>query len=159
MRIALQHRHHHVTRQQARPSAFRKRDIDERHDRSAQIENAHQKCRRKRNARQRRPVDDFFHFEHRKAKSLAACAEYAVLTLQQAYFVLLAVSVATIKFVGRGRKCLVLAHANFFTAPISCSGVNGLTTYPLAPCCSPQYLSLGEFFELTRITGIAPKTW
>src|SRR5258707_694846 len=45
-------------------------------------------------------------------------------------------------------------HANRRTARSRSSRVKGFVTYPSAPCCWPQYLSLAESFEVTRITGI-----
>src|SRR5215472_12961580 len=45
-------------------------------------------------------------------------------------------------------------YTNLCTAPSSSAGVNGLITYPSAPCCFAQNLSLSVFFELTITTGI-----
>src|SRR6266404_603155 len=45
-------------------------------------------------------------------------------------------------------------YANRRTARSRSSRVNGFVTYPSAPCCWPQYLSLAVSFEVTRITGI-----
>ena len=151
-------RHNHVPRQKARPPAFRKRDIHQRHDRPAQIENPHQKCRRKRNVRQFRPVHDFFHFQHRKAKSLPPGAKHAVLASRAGALRLARHSRRhQIPAALLSRAAVVEAHANFFTALNQFSGRERLAHVPFAPCCSPQYLSLAEFFELTRITGIAAK--
>src|SRR5437667_10298833 len=46
------------------------------------------------------------------------------------------------------------SHANRRTARSRSSRVKGFVTYPSAPCCWPQYLSLAVSFEVTRITGI-----
>src|SRR5713226_947805 len=46
------------------------------------------------------------------------------------------------------------SHANRRIARSRSSRVKGLVTYPSAPCCSPQYLSLAVSFEVTRITGM-----
>src|SRR6266850_112481 len=46
------------------------------------------------------------------------------------------------------------SHANRLTARSRSSRVKGFVTYPSAPCCWPQYLSLAVSFEVTRITGI-----
>src|SRR5215470_2380732 len=46
------------------------------------------------------------------------------------------------------------SQAKRLTARNSSSRVNGFVTYPSAPCCSPQYLSLAESLLVTRITGI-----
>src|SRR5260370_7175826 len=46
------------------------------------------------------------------------------------------------------------AHANRRTARSRSSRVKGFVTYPSAPCCCPQYLSLAVSLEVTRITGI-----
>src|SRR5207302_9973936 len=47
-----------------------------------------------------------------------------------------------------------IAYANRRTARSNSSRVNGLVTYPSAPCCSPQNLSLREDLEVTIITGM-----
>src|SRR5260370_26785332 len=46
------------------------------------------------------------------------------------------------------------SHANRRTARSKSSRVKGFVTYPSAPCCWPQYLSLTESLEVTIITGI-----
>src|SRR5216684_753859 len=46
------------------------------------------------------------------------------------------------------------SHANRRTARSRSSRVKGFVTYPSAPCCCPQNLSLAVSFEVTRITGI-----
>src|SRR5438876_12435822 len=45
------------------------------------------------------------------------------------------------------------------TAPSNSSDVNGFTTYPSAPCCWAQNLSLCELLELTSTTGMRPNSW
>src|SRR5437868_2480544 len=45
-------------------------------------------------------------------------------------------------------------YTNLCIAPSSSAAVNGLITYPSAPCCLAQNLSLSVFFELTFTTGL-----
>src|SRR6266699_2109546 len=51
-------------------------------------------------------------------------------------------------------RLLRISHANRRTARRRSSLVKGFVTYPSAPCCWPQNLSLAESFEVTIITGI-----
>src|SRR5271163_2598701 len=120
-----------MLRQKAGAAAFGEGDINERNDGAAQIEHSHEERRSKRNARDDRPVHHLFHFENRKAKTFAAGAENAVLTLGEA---LLGKNFAfeecaAIEFSGKRRIVAFKGHqANLFTALSNSSGVKGLVT-------------------------------
>ena len=79
-------RHHHVLGHKVGAPAFSECDIDDRNDRAAQVEDAHEERWRQRHAGQRRPLDDFFYIQHREAEAFAAGTKYAVLPLRQTLF-------------------------------------------------------------------------
>src|ERR1700722_231421 len=85
-RITGQGSDNDVLRQQPRTTAFGQCDIDERHDRAAQIENPKQIRGRERHLRQQRPVEHFLDVEHRQAESFATAAEHAKLRFGRALF-------------------------------------------------------------------------
>src|SRR4029077_9059488 len=107
----------------------------------AEIEDAHQERGREWNPRHNRPIHHFFHLQHRKAKSLAASTKNAELPLRQPLFKsgFALEEFATLEINRPGRVFLLVCHqASLFTSSSNSSGVNGFTTYPFAPCCSPQ---------------------
>src|SRR6266446_3551684 len=86
MVLAAQGSDHHVLGQQSRPTAFRNRNVYQRHDGAAQIEYSDQECRAKRELCQQRPFQHFLDVQNRQAESLAPAAEYAVLRLRGTLF-------------------------------------------------------------------------
>src|SRR6266571_2185795 len=138
MALAAQRSDHHMLWQQSWPASFRDGDVNQWHDGAAQIENSHQVCRSKRQLCQQRPLQHFLDVQNRQAEPFAPAAEDArdgSLRSWPFHFL-------------RG------SHANRRTARSKSSRVKGLVTYPSAPCCWPQYLSLTESLEVTMITGI-----
>src|ERR1700690_732639 len=79
MSISAQRCHHNMLRQQSRPAAFCQRNVNQRDDRSPQIENAQNMRRRKRQLRHQRPFQNLFHIQHRETESFTAASEHAVL--------------------------------------------------------------------------------
>src|SRR5579859_1788753 len=151
---------HHMLRQQTRAAAFRHGDVDQRHDRAAQIKYADNVRGRERQLRRIRPFQNFLDVQHRQAKAFASAAENAVLRFRRAIFER-AERFEQLGGIGVGRKRRKLefvvhriSQAKRRTARSNSSRVNGLVTYPSAPCCSPQYLSLAESLLVTKITGI-----
>src|ERR1700674_2150143 len=86
MTLATPRRHDHVLRQQPRPASLRHRDVNQRHDGAAQIEYSHQVRRTQRHLRHQRPVQHFFHIQHRQTESFPSAAEYAVLRFRRTLF-------------------------------------------------------------------------
>src|ERR1700688_3167983 len=167
MTVGRQRRHHNMSRQQSRPPPFGHGNVDQRHDGAAQIKNTHQVGRAQRHFGQNRPIQYFLNVQNRKAQTFAPAAKHAVLRLRPALLHRTErFQQAASAFVRRKRfkvekrihRALVSlrknCHANRRTALNSSSDVKGLVTYPSAPCCSPQNLSLAVSREVTRMTGI-----
>src|SRR5574341_1898859 len=158
LRVAAQTGDHNVPRRQVGATSFGEGDVHHRHDGAAQVEDAHQEGRAQRQARDRPPLHHLFHVQHPQAKALAPGAEDAVLALRQPLFGLRDARAFLLR---RNRFELGFfrhGYKNFCTVPSNSSRVKGLTTYPSAPCCSAQNLSLCEFFEVTRTTGMLPNS-
>src|SRR5882672_9213693 len=146
--------------QQSRPASFRHGDVNQRDNRAAQVEHADKIRRRERQLRRVRPLQNFFDIQHWQAKPFASAAENAVLRFRSA-LLQRAEGFQHLRRIGVGRKRGQLefvvhriSQAKRRTARSSSSRVNGFVTYPSAPCCSPQYLSLAESLLVTKITGI-----
>src|SRR6266403_2982859 len=165
MVLGAQGSDYYVLGQQSRPAAFRNGNVDQRHDGPAQIKYSDQERRSKRQLCQQRPVQNFLDVQNGKAESLAPAAENAILRLRRPLFdgPKSFEQIAGIGVRGKGLEMEVFAHRLFFslethanrrTARSRSSRVKGFVTYPSAPCCWPQYLSLAVSFEVTRITGI-----
>src|SRR5271166_3100671 len=73
-----------MLREQPRPAAFRQRDINQRHNGTAQIENSQHIAGRERYFRHQRPFQNLFHIENREAETLASAAKNAVLRFRPA---------------------------------------------------------------------------
>ncbi len=71
--------------QQSRPSSFRHGNIDQRHNRATKVENAQHVSRGERQLRHQRPLQNFFHIQHREAEPFAPAAEYAVLRFRRTF--------------------------------------------------------------------------
>src|SRR5271156_1042308 len=84
--FASQRSNHHVLGQQSRAAAFRNRDVNQRHNGSAQIENAREVRRTERQLCQQWPVQDFLDIQHRQTKAFAPAAENDVLRLRRTLF-------------------------------------------------------------------------
>src|SRR5437016_9821566 len=74
---------HHMLWQQPRAPAFCNRDINQRHDRSPQVENSHKVRWAQRNSCDQRPVQDLLHIQNRQTKSFAPASENAVLRFRR----------------------------------------------------------------------------
>src|SRR6266852_544646 len=166
MVLAAQGSDHHVLRQQSGSAAFRNRNVYQRHDGAAQIEYSDQVCRAKGELCQQRPIQHFLDIQNRQAEPLPSAAENTILRLRRPLFnrPKCFEQIAGGGVCGKGFEMEIFAHRLFFlrrnshanrrTARSRSSRVKGFVTYPSAPCCWPQYLSLAESFEVTRITGI-----
>src|SRR5690348_6403498 len=163
MPLSAERCHHYVLRQQPRTPSFGHRDVDQRHNRATQIEDPLHISRRQRQFGHHRPVQHLLDVQDRQAKTLAPAAKDAELRFRRTV-VQRPDGFQHFRRIGirrQRRKLKVFVHsssptpqANRRTARSSSSRVNGLVTYPSAPCCWPQYLSLAESFDVTRITGI-----
>src|SRR5215470_13924520 len=69
---------------QAGTAALGDRDVDQRHDRPAQIEDTHHVTRAEGKLGDYGPFKNFFDVEHRQAKTLAAAAEDTILRFSRA---------------------------------------------------------------------------
>src|SRR5215468_6762595 len=159
--LQVKRRHHNVLRQKSWPAPFRHRDVNQRHNRPSQIENAYDIGWRKRQPCRVWPFKHFFHVQHGQAKPFASASKHAVLRFRCS-ILQRPKRFEQLGRIGIGRKWCELelfvihriSQAKRLTARNSSSRVNGFVTYPSAPCCSPQYLSLAESLLVTRITGI-----
>src|SRR5271154_3083659 len=84
--FASQRSNHHVLGQQSRAAAFRNRDVNQRHNGSAQIENAREVRRTERQLCQQWPVQDLLDIQHQQTKASAPAAENDVLRLRRTLF-------------------------------------------------------------------------
>src|SRR5882757_1642620 len=123
-----------MLRQQSGPAAFRHGDVNQRHDRAAQVEHADKIGGRERQLRRVRPLQDFLDVQHWQAKPFASAAENAVLRFRSALFQR-AKGFQQLRRIGVGRKrCQLefvvhrISQAKRRTARSSSSRVNGFVT-------------------------------
>src|SRR4051812_32392408 len=150
-------------------TSLRECDIDHRHDRAAQIEYPHQEHGSQWHLSHGRPFHNLFHIEHRETKTLATGAKDAILPFREPLFGSIAGDCRSLGRLQWFELLVIVSHCNrsahyapinFTTCPKSSSALNGFTTYPSAPCCCAQNLSLSVFFEVTSTTGIrANSVW
>ena len=167
--VAGQGSNDHMLWQQTRSPPFGNSDIDERHDRSAQIENSRPDTQDQAAAWSKAASPALLQRPAPADKTvLARCGKRN--TAIPAAALPCGPRASSRSLCVRGKRCQVkffahcrissnhpqtIAYANRRTARINSSLVNGFVTYPSAPCCAPQYLSLWVFFDVTKITGIA----